>query len=316
MFWNIIQLLLSVGLIIGGLSGEMVLRGTNSSSALVVFGFLWLAYDIYCIVVYTRKKKNLADLPQLIADVQKGEILTEPCAITLSRDSSFVGALKSYEFFLNGASIGRLKNGASLSFTTTYKKNVINCPELPNNFMFEIQGSEPVRLHFKIRADDEGQNIRGVSGAERTDLLVDGMETRAEETVKKAERKKHGRIPVIITGVVWIIFIIICFILSYDEYTYKIKSPLALIILIMGTALVIIGCVMVILKQKKGLILALGGGIINILWSLVYKIFYWGMEGYERFHTDEFIPFVVLTMLPGMVLLPLLFYKKKFNKED
>ena len=60
MFWNILQLLISIGLIIGGLSGEMVLRGTDSSLALVGFGSLWLAYDIYRIVIYTKKKRNSA----------------------------------------------------------------------------------------------------------------------------------------------------------------------------------------------------------------------------------------------------------------
>ncbi|MCL2503674.1 MAG: hypothetical protein FWE94_03570 [Coriobacteriia bacterium] len=45
--WKVFGLIVSIGLIIGGLSGQMVLRGTNSSAALVVFGLLWLVYDIY-----------------------------------------------------------------------------------------------------------------------------------------------------------------------------------------------------------------------------------------------------------------------------
>jgi hypothetical protein len=53
--WKIISLLTSIGLIIGGLSGVLVFRGTNSSELLVVFGFLWLAYDIYAIATHSRK---------------------------------------------------------------------------------------------------------------------------------------------------------------------------------------------------------------------------------------------------------------------
>jgi hypothetical protein len=59
MTWKIIQLLLSIGLIIGGLSGEFVLRGTESSELLVVAGFAWLAYDIYSIVDHVKKNRIL-----------------------------------------------------------------------------------------------------------------------------------------------------------------------------------------------------------------------------------------------------------------
>jgi hypothetical protein len=328
MLWNILQLLISIGLIIGGLSGEMVLRGTNSSLALVAVGFLWLAYDIYRIVIYTKKKKNSVEYPQLIADIQKSEILAKPCNITLSRDSNFVGALNSYEYFLNGTSIGRLKNGSSLSVTTTYKKNIISCPEFSKNFIFEIQGNDPVQLHFKMLADKNGQNIEIVSGAVRTDLIVDEEEKQPENTVqeavssrissmeniKKTNKKKHGNIFPIITSVIWMILIIICFILSYDEYKYRIHTLSALLSLIISTVLVLIGCVMIIIKQKKGIFIAFTGGIINILWGLIFKVFYYGAEGYERFHTDEFILYFALIILPGVVLLPFMFRKQKDNK--
>lgn len=42
----IIGIFISIGLIIAGLSGDFVLRGTNSSTALVVVGCLYLIYDI------------------------------------------------------------------------------------------------------------------------------------------------------------------------------------------------------------------------------------------------------------------------------
>lgn len=46
MFGRIIGIIISFGLIWGGLSGELVLRGTNSSIALVVVGCIFLVYDI------------------------------------------------------------------------------------------------------------------------------------------------------------------------------------------------------------------------------------------------------------------------------
>ena len=55
--WKIVGLLVSIGLIIGGLSGELVLRGTNSSTALVVVGVLFLIWDI--ISIATHKKQEI-----------------------------------------------------------------------------------------------------------------------------------------------------------------------------------------------------------------------------------------------------------------
>jgi hypothetical protein len=55
MIGRIIGILVSVALIIMGLSGEYVLKGTESSTALVVVGFLFLIVDIIGIV---RAKKN------------------------------------------------------------------------------------------------------------------------------------------------------------------------------------------------------------------------------------------------------------------
>jgi hypothetical protein len=57
-FWLILQTLLSIAMIVGGLSGEFVFRGTNSSVLLVVAGFIWLAYDIYSIFAYVKSIKD------------------------------------------------------------------------------------------------------------------------------------------------------------------------------------------------------------------------------------------------------------------
>lgn len=58
MIGRIIGILISLGLIIGGLSGEFVLRGTNSSIALVVAGVIFLIWDIYKII---KDRKNKDD---------------------------------------------------------------------------------------------------------------------------------------------------------------------------------------------------------------------------------------------------------------
>jgi hypothetical protein len=55
---KIISLVLSIALIIAGLSGEFVLIGTESGLALAVAGFIWLIWDIISIVRYCNKEKN------------------------------------------------------------------------------------------------------------------------------------------------------------------------------------------------------------------------------------------------------------------
>jgi hypothetical protein len=52
---KILSLIVSLGMVIGGLSGKLVFRGTNSSGLLVVAGCLWLLYDIFTIVVHLKR---------------------------------------------------------------------------------------------------------------------------------------------------------------------------------------------------------------------------------------------------------------------
>ena len=55
---KIFGLIVSVVLIIGGLSGKLVLRGTNSSTALVVAGVIFLIIDIYQVVTHSKKARE------------------------------------------------------------------------------------------------------------------------------------------------------------------------------------------------------------------------------------------------------------------
>ena len=54
MYEKIIGLIVSILLIIGGLSGSMVLRGTNSSELLVIVGVIFLIIDLYLIVTHNK----------------------------------------------------------------------------------------------------------------------------------------------------------------------------------------------------------------------------------------------------------------------
>lgn len=58
MFGRIIGILVSIALIVAGLSGEYVLKGTESSVALVVVGVLFLVWEIFG---FMRDKRNGED---------------------------------------------------------------------------------------------------------------------------------------------------------------------------------------------------------------------------------------------------------------
>lgn len=54
---RIIGLIISIAMIILGLNGGFVLKGTNSSMALVIVGVVFLVFDIIGIVRYSKKRK-------------------------------------------------------------------------------------------------------------------------------------------------------------------------------------------------------------------------------------------------------------------
>ncbi len=58
MIGRIIGILVSVALIIMGLSGNYVLKGTESSAALVAVGFLFLLWEVFGLVRDKKKEDN------------------------------------------------------------------------------------------------------------------------------------------------------------------------------------------------------------------------------------------------------------------
>jgi len=120
--WKIFGLLVSIGLIIGGLSGRMVLRGTNSSTALVVAGVAFLAMDIFKIATHGKAKQALADSATA---AHSGEQLSQPAHITVTRVGSMLGAAVAYRVYLNGTHVGNVKNGKQLSFYTSARINAV-----------------------------------------------------------------------------------------------------------------------------------------------------------------------------------------------
>jgi hypothetical protein len=123
MAWRIIQLFISIFIIIGGLSGEYVLRGTESSGALVIFGIGWLIYDIYQIATYNKTpKNNLLEL-QVKKAQEKSRALTEPAEIVIKNANT---DQEQYVFFFNNSEyIGGAAPGNKITITTNQSVNAI-----------------------------------------------------------------------------------------------------------------------------------------------------------------------------------------------
>lgn len=158
---HIFGIIVSLGLIFGGLSGKMVLRGTNSSPALVVFGVGFLIYDIYSLISYQKIKAEEKEILE-----NSNVSLESPCNISLTRD--FSPPIIGFPIFLNGIQVGKLKNKSTLSITTNYKKNVIYSPFLPNNkFFFEVEEGRGAQLHLTKPKGKEKNVLRLFQGQKK-----------------------------------------------------------------------------------------------------------------------------------------------------
>ncbi|MDR1197723.1 MAG: hypothetical protein LBK94_01750 [Prevotellaceae bacterium] len=149
MTWKIIQLLISIGLIIGGLSGEFVLRGTDSSGLLVVFGCIWLIYDIYSIYAYKKARSDIqkAEEESLANESVKIE---NPCTVSLTRKKNIIGCAVGIRVFLNGAEQGVLKNGKTIIMQTELLHNVLvvkyNADDKTNTVRFDASPGSNVNI--------------------------------------------------------------------------------------------------------------------------------------------------------------------------
>jgi uncharacterized membrane protein YfcA len=136
MGWKIFGLFVSIGLIIGGLSGQFVLRGTESSTALVVVGCLFLIWDIYSLATHNKKKQAALDKKkeEAASFAENNERLEAPATLTLIRKSSMVGMALTVEVFLNGEHVAALKNGQSAQIPVAMKRNRLSIGVLAHEF--------------------------------------------------------------------------------------------------------------------------------------------------------------------------------------
>ncbi len=79
--------------------------------------------------------------------------LTAPARVDIVRESSFVGAVVSWSFTLNGQFVGSLSNGKAMTAYTNQSSNVLVATDAYGTslspFVFDAQSGGFVELHFK-----------------------------------------------------------------------------------------------------------------------------------------------------------------------
>ena len=161
----------SIFFIVGGLSGQYALKGTNSSEALVVVGVLFLLYNMFLIVTHEsgeEERKRLIMVREQFAtkllNDPKPEFLTETYQYPL--DFIFAYQHGYYQVYLNGEDMGQMasktvslttfKQG-TLSIQTRKVKNVlcaVNSGDSSKTYLFfEVTGAPTQATGFVLRSD-------------------------------------------------------------------------------------------------------------------------------------------------------------------
>lgn len=84
------------------------------------------------------------------------DVLAAPCTVTFTRESSFVGAAVPQIVYINGIKLGAVKNGKSITFTTSNRYNVMFVTDqygltFKGEYRFEAQPGGNVSVRFNRR---------------------------------------------------------------------------------------------------------------------------------------------------------------------
>jgi hypothetical protein len=104
------------------------------------------------------------------------KIIEVPSKVSITRSKSFVGAIMDVNVFLNNEEVGKLKNGATLDFTTSYALNELTVVYTADNstrtirFKAEPGGSVKIGLDYaagklKLKNEQKAFSDDGVKAA-------------------------------------------------------------------------------------------------------------------------------------------------------
>lgn len=132
---DIVSILFSLLLIIGGASGQFVLRGTSSSSALVLAGIAFLGWDLYSVVKkrtalskYEQEKSTQAEKMRREeqAVMTESQALSKPVNIRITCDG-----------FLAALNLGARLNGSAMTWDASTSEFIGSTSNVRNIITFE-----------------------------------------------------------------------------------------------------------------------------------------------------------------------------------
>lgn len=161
---DILGMLISLVLIFGGLSGRLVLRGTNSSTALVVVGFLLLAWDIFSLTSKIKKvnaaKENQAALEQKM-HMQEDAVLATPTnlgvsvGVRIEQDKALPIAVMDFSPRLNGVAMTMKKKEKAYIGSTDRVRNIINFNNMDLTVAFDVTAISEIVIRLQREDGDQ-----------------------------------------------------------------------------------------------------------------------------------------------------------------
>ena len=109
--------------LIGFFTGMAATNGETLSAYGVAILFAIIGGIISYIIAVNCKPGNYQE--QQHAPLPNAQPLEVPCAITITRENSMIGAIVQYSIMINGQHAGYVKNGESIRITTSLMQNVI-----------------------------------------------------------------------------------------------------------------------------------------------------------------------------------------------
>lgn len=149
--------LISVGLIFGGLSGQFVLRGTQSSTALVVAGFVFLIIDIIGIL---NKSKKLNEHRARVRKMHEAEdevlrnskqLETEiPVKICYDKSQNIL----AFNPAVNGVTLKKNPKTYTFEGTTNRRRSILNFEALDLVVVFDVKDSSEIVFTLENNKND------------------------------------------------------------------------------------------------------------------------------------------------------------------
>ena len=163
---DIIGILISLFLIIGGASGRMVLRGTQSSPALVVAGFAFLVWDIISIF---RKRSAIAKADT--AEYERSSRMYDAENAVAKDDRALTGAanvrvisekrLAPLDFGarLNGSAMTRDARAGEYARPTERVRNILTFNNLDLAVVFDVNDAYASEIVIDLFRDKTGIGV-------------------------------------------------------------------------------------------------------------------------------------------------------------